>query len=60
MPIYENEAVKAGAFLSVEGAIWMHPLDLIAMRTPNQFDRLDESMAWLAAKAHARLDAVKP
>ena len=56
--VYESVMTTPGTFITTEGAIWMHPLDVIALRAPAALDRLDAAMEWILAKTLARLDSI--
>ena len=58
LQVHESERTPPGTFVTTEGTVWMHPLDVIAVRTPAAPDRLDAAMAWILAKAIRRLNGV--
>lgn len=66
IPIFESEYVSPGqALLSTDPAtlgsttLVLHPLDAIALRYKNPYERLDAAMAWIVARAHRRLDELE-
>lgn len=68
IPVILSEAAPIGApvytvrdpWLMTSSAMFIHPLDWIAMQHPNDpYGRLDASMTWIVKRANERLDALE-
>jgi hypothetical protein len=56
-PIVEAADAPIGTILGDGRVVYMHPLDIIALRHSEPFDRLRAAMKYLVWDSHSKLDA---
>lgn len=59
LSVVESTGLRPGQMLKWKNSVTMHPLDVIAVTTPNALDRLPIAMAWLLAEADRKFEKAK-
>lgn len=58
IPITPSMAVPVGTAFTIQGTIYLHPLDVLYLTRPDPCEHLHEAMEWFTARAHRQLDAL--
>lgn len=56
--VIETDRVSPGELYGFDGGLLMHPLDVIAIKHRDPFERLEAAQDWIVGRAHRKLDAL--